>query len=186
MCAGLCIQGHVDFSYEVSRSLAASQGVLLLVDAQQVSKPVTVPHKLLITVYECTSPHTTSTEDKTISCTEHWALLIYMGDCTHVCVLCHCHMQGVQAQTVANFLLSFEANLSIIPVINKVRGRVYIRTCISIKFYSYSRRGYFPIVQIDLPLADVDRVLEQLQNAFGFSAEEALKVYSLYIQVYCL
>ena len=93
-------------------------------------------------------------------------------------------MQGVQAQTVANFLLSFEANLSIIPVINKVRGRVYIRTCISIKFYSYSRRDYFLIVQIDLPLADVDRVLEQLHNAFGFSTEEALKVYSLYM--YCL
>jgi translation elongation factor EF-4 len=51
--------GHVDFSYEVSRSLAACQGVLLLVDAAQ----------------------------------------------------------GVQAQTVANFFLAFEADLAIIPVI---------------------------------------------------------------------
>ena len=86
--------GHVDFSYEVSRSLAASQGVLLLVDAQQ----------------------------------------------------------GVQAQTVANFLLSFEANLSIIPVINK----------------------------IDLPLAKVDNVLEQLQNTFGFFPNEAIQISAKY------
>jgi elongation factor 4 len=54
--------GHVDFSYEVSRSLAACQGVLLVVDAAQ----------------------------------------------------------GVQAQTVANFFLAFEADLAIIPVINKI------------------------------------------------------------------
>lgn len=34
---------------------------------------------------------------------------------TAICV------QGVQAQTVANFLLAFEAGLSVIPVVNKVR-----------------------------------------------------------------
>ncbi|XP_012495341.1 PREDICTED: translation factor GUF1, mitochondrial [Propithecus coquereli] len=54
--------GHVDFSYEVSRSLSACQGVLLVVDANE----------------------------------------------------------GIQAQTVANFFLAFEAQLSVIPVINKV------------------------------------------------------------------
>lgn len=80
--------GHVDFSYEVSRSLAACQGVLLIVDAAR----------------------------------------------------------GVQAQTVANFYLAFEANLTIIPVINK----------------------------IDQPTADPDRVKEQLKSIFDLDPNEAL------------
>ncbi|CAA7403002.1 unnamed protein product [Spirodela intermedia] len=80
--------GHVDFSYEVSRSLAACQGALLVVDAAQ----------------------------------------------------------GVQAQTVANFYLAFEFNLTIIPVINK----------------------------IDQPTADPDRVKAQLKSLFDLDPNDAL------------
>ena len=80
--------GHVDFSYEVSRSLAACQGALLVVDAAQ----------------------------------------------------------GVQAQTVANFYLAFESNLSIIPVINK----------------------------IDQPTADPDRVKAQLKSLFDLDPKDVL------------
>ncbi|XP_073014009.1 translation factor GUF1 homolog, mitochondrial [Typha latifolia] len=80
--------GHVDFSYEVSRSLAACQGALLVVDAAQ----------------------------------------------------------GVQAQTVANFYLAFESNLSIIPVINK----------------------------IDQPTADPDRVKAQLKSLFDLDPKDSL------------
>ncbi|OAY63028.1 Translation factor GUF, mitochondrial [Ananas comosus] len=80
--------GHVDFSYEVSRSLAACQGALLVVDAAQ----------------------------------------------------------GVQAQTVANFHLAFESNLTIIPVINK----------------------------IDQPTADPERVKSQLKSLFDLDPEDAL------------
>jgi len=80
--------GHVDFSYEVSRSLYACQGALLLVDAAQ----------------------------------------------------------GVQAQTMANFYLAFEQNLSIIPVLNK----------------------------IDLPNANVERVSQELNNLFDFRSEEII------------
>ncbi len=81
--------GHVDFSYEVSRSLASCEGVLLLIDAAQ----------------------------------------------------------GVQAQTLANLYLAMEHNLEIIPVINK----------------------------IDLPSADVDRVLEQIESELGLDPDTHLK-----------
>ena len=78
--------GHVDFSYEVSRSLAACEGAILVVDATQ----------------------------------------------------------GIEAQTLANLYLALDANLKIIPVINK----------------------------IDLPNADVDRVKNELINTIGFDEEE--------------
>lgn len=81
--------GHVDFSYEVSRSLAACEGALLLVDAAQ----------------------------------------------------------GVEAQTVANVHLAHEADLHVIPVINK----------------------------IDLPNADVPAVKKQLEDILAIPAEEAIE-----------
>jgi len=81
--------GHVDFSYEVSRSLYACQGALLLVDVAQ----------------------------------------------------------GVQAQTMANFYLAFEQDLTILPILNK----------------------------IDLPTADVERVSHELEILFDFKPEEMIK-----------
>ncbi len=80
--------GHVDFSYEVSRSLAACEGAVLIVDATQ----------------------------------------------------------GVQAQTVANASLAMNANLEIIPVINK----------------------------IDLPSADPDRVRAEIEDGLAIPADEAV------------
>lgn len=80
--------GHVDFSYEVSRSLAACEGAILVVDAAQ----------------------------------------------------------GIEAQTLANLYLALEQDLTIIPVINK----------------------------IDLPNANVPKVLEELKNVLGFTKEEVL------------
>ena len=56
--------------------------------------------------------------------------------------------QGVEAQTVANFYLALEANLKIIPVINK----------------------------IDLPNACLERTLGQLEDIFGFKKEEVSQV----------
>ena len=80
--------GHVDFSYEVSRSLYACQGALLLVDAAQ----------------------------------------------------------GVQAQTMANFYLAFDQDLTIVPVINKV----------------------------DLPNAQIERVQQELEQLFDINPEECI------------
>lgn len=80
--------GHVDFSYEVSRSLQACEGALLVVDASQ----------------------------------------------------------GVEAQTLANVYLAIEANLEIIPVLNK----------------------------IDLPGADPDRVLKEIEEVVGIDTSNAI------------
>uniref|UniRef100_A0A8C9R0H9 GTP binding elongation factor GUF1 n=1 Tax=Scleropages formosus TaxID=113540 RepID=A0A8C9R0H9_SCLFO len=82
--------GHVDFSYEVSRSISACQGVLLIVDANQ----------------------------------------------------------GIQAQTVANFYLAFEAQLTIIPVLNK----------------------------IDLKNADPERVASQIEKVFDIPKEDCIRI----------
>jgi GTP-binding protein LepA len=78
--------GHVDFSYEVSRSLASSEGALLIVDAAQ----------------------------------------------------------GVEAQTIANVYIALENDLELLPVVNK----------------------------IDLPSADPERVLTEVEEAIGLDCTE--------------
>lgn len=82
--------GHVDFSYEVSRSLEACEGAILVVDASQ----------------------------------------------------------GIQAQTLANVYLALAADLTIIPVLNK----------------------------IDLPAADVERVSAEVISLLGCSKEDILHI----------
>jgi GTP-binding protein LepA len=82
--------GHVDFSYEVSRSLAACEGALLIVDAAQ----------------------------------------------------------GVEAQSVANCLTAINYDLEVVPVLNK----------------------------IDLPSAEPDRVVNEIEEIIGIEAEDALRV----------
>ncbi len=81
--------GHVDFSYEVSRSLAACEGALLVVDASQ----------------------------------------------------------GVEAQTVANCYTAVEQNVEVVPVLNK----------------------------IDLPSAEPDRVIAEIEDIIGIPAKDAVR-----------
>lgn len=80
--------GHVDFTYEVSRSLAACEGAVLVVDATQ----------------------------------------------------------GIEAQTVANAMMAMNANLEIVPLINK----------------------------IDLPAAEPERVREEIEEGLAIPADDAI------------
>ena len=82
--------GHVDFSYEVSRSLAACEGALLVVDASQ----------------------------------------------------------GVEAQSVANCYTAIDQGLEVVPVLNK----------------------------IDLPAAEPDRVIGEIEEVIGIEATDALRL----------
>ena len=82
--------GHVDFNYEVSRSLAACEGAILVVDASQ----------------------------------------------------------GIEAQTLANTYLAIEHDLEVLPVINK----------------------------IDLPSANPDEVIKEIENVIGLPAEDAPRI----------
>lgn len=107
------LQGHVDFSYEVSRSISACQGVLLIVDANQVPNQICSSHFF------------------------QW-IVVYMLRVVQSLIF-RCPVKGIQAQTVANFYLAFEAQLSIIPVINKVCRDLLVFSLITHYFSALQR-----------------------------------------------
>ena len=84
--------GHVDFSYEVSRSIAACQGALLLVDCTKGVQVRTAAAAITQRLAGRTAP------------THYTRSFLSLS----------------QAQTVANFWLAFEQDLAILPIVNKV------------------------------------------------------------------
>ena len=73
-------------------------------------------------------------------------------------VIIYLYLQGVQAQTVANFYLAFEAELTIIPVLNK----------------------------LDLKTADPEEVKDQINTLFDIDKEEILAVSKKRFKQSCL
>jgi GTP-binding protein LepA len=95
--------GHVDFSYEVSRSLAACEGCLLVVDASQV----------------CSSSVASAQDFMDIWTAKDLCLLFAIWQRSRSRRKT-CSLQGVEAQTLANVYIALENDLEIIPVLNKI------------------------------------------------------------------
>lgn len=89
-------------------------------------------------------------------------------------------MKGIQAQTVANFYLAFEAQLTIIPVINKVQWDLPVFGLVT--QFSYLNGVWYVMIawrflpQIDLKNADPERVESQIEKVFDIPREECIRV----------
>jgi len=101
--------GHIDFGYEVSRSLAACEGCLLVVDASQARRPD----------QEHSSPGVPSETPRHV---QAWLRGVGrgVGQAGAVTACALGHRQGVEAQTLANVYLALDNELEIIVVLNKV------------------------------------------------------------------